>query len=822
MPKLTFLEASNGVKLSKEFTTQGKQSYPMSVKNFTSHIYDIKPDAVGWDQQHLLMVKHAQSGHCMLRGELDRPLKNEPRKGHTDRYRKTQTLTLDIDGLELSGYTVPKTISSTDIEDMAERIVKLLPMEFAHATYIATASASLGQKGNRICIHLDFMLASTINPMRLKDWITWLNLNIEALASKISLNASGLSLSYPIDRTVAQNDKLVYCAPPTFTGLTDPVTDRIILVKKLYPSVDIDKLLSVVNVEANSQAILAKVSSLRKEQGLRTRSARTRFVASDDGTRTEVLENPDRARLTKAYHNEEFCYFNLNDGDSNAYWCPIANPRIVYTFKDEPPFEMQRVDPDFYEWYLVEFKDEIRGASNVKPFVFRDFWSDIHYNALFDEATGNIPKIASANKQNLGDFMEEHGLALPEPIPSWDYVFEPQTNKQIDFNRQWLNKYIPTEYSRNVTKIEGLEIGYGDATTLKDHCPTIYTIIWHLVGDSSIEFEHFINWLSFVFNKKDKTGTAWVFSGIEGTGKGLLYHKILAPIIGHSYSVMRKLVDFEDQFNAWQEMNLMTVVDEARISDSASTSKTMNFLKNFITEPYGKIRKMRVDSTQDSKLYNNIIFFTNNNDAMLLSASDRRFNVGMHQNNTLLAAYPQVNKAIDDDLPNELQAFANYLHTFETDERRARTPLDNEAKAAMRVASMTWVDEFCACINTGNLDFLAGFLDMDPASMMEITTFEAAQRFIKSWVADAGVRKSYPSVAELRTVFTCINDKTISAVKFGKLLARHGLKTKQRKLHGRGLEVSWALTEYNRDDLIATHFTPKDIEVYKCNPEITH
>jgi hypothetical protein len=825
MPKITFLEAANRTRLSKEFSKQGKQSYPMYVNKFTSHIHDIPATNVGWDTQYQLMKKHAPLGHCLLKGQLDRPLVNEPRKGHTDRYQKTETLVLDIDGLELEGYTIPESISSTDIKDIAERIVKLLPPIFSNSSYIATASASLGLKQNLICMHLDFYLSAEVNPMRLKDWITWLNLNIKDFSTQVSLNTSGLSLSYPIDRTLAQNDKLIYCAPPTFIPpLIDPVEERIVLVKKDNPTVDISILLKQVNVEANTQAIKDTVIALRKSAGLKRRTPKTRYVTLEDGHKTEVLENPDQARITYAYHTIEYCYFNINNGDSNAYWCPIGNPRIVYTFKDEPPFEMQRVDADFHEWYTEEFKDEIRGAANLRPFIFRDFWTDVHYNAVFDENNNNIPRIASANKSNLGDFMLEHGLAMPEPIPTWDYVFDPSTDKQIDFQRQWLNKYQPTDYLLNAKPLENIELTYGDATLLQNYCPTIYKIIWHLVGDSSLEYEHFINWLAYGVKRRCKTTTAWVFSGVEGTGKGVFYHKVLVPLIGNRYSVMRKLSDFDDQFNAWQETNLITVVDEARINDVASSSRTMNFLKNFITEPYGKVRVMRVDSLVDKPLYNNVMFYTNNQDALKLSATDRRFNIGIHQELSLIRAYPKIRQEIDDLLPKELQIFTNFLTTYSEDEDQARTPLENEAKLQMREASMTWIEEYSFAIRTGNLDFFVKFVDMEPTAINEITTFEAAQRFIKSWIADVDQRKSFVTVAQLRTVYTCLNDATISAVKFGKLLARNGIITINRRGKGRGLVVDWKLDTYERTPLINEHFSDRDKEAYKCQnePQQTH
>jgi len=816
MPKITFLEASNGSRLVKEFSTQGKSSYPSYVKNFTSHIYDLPADNVGWAQQLQLMQKYAPLGYCMLKGILDKDLEDEPRKGHTDRYTTTRTLMFDVDGLELEGYIIPATITLTALKEMSERVVRFLPSVFANATYIATASASLGQKGNKICLHIEFYLHSSVNPMQLKDWLTWLNISVPEFCKGVRLNPSGLSLSYPLDRTLAQNDKLIYFAPPIFhPPLTDPVQDRIVLVKKDHPTVDISNLIRDINTQQVADATRQCIERLRKESGLKKRMPKTRYVTLDGGFKTEILENPDKVRITYAYHTDNYCYFNINNGDSNAYWCPLGNPRIVYTFKDETPFEMSEADADFYAWYVEEFKDAIQGSSSTRPFVFRDFWTDIHYNAVFDEGDNTLPRIASANKSNLADFMMEQGLALPEPIPTWDYVFDPSTDKQIDFQRQWLNKYQPPGYLKEVNLLD-VELTYGDASLLKNYCPTIYKMIWHLVGESSVEYEHFMNWLVYVIKQRKKTGTAWVFSGAEGTGKGVFYHKVLAPLIGYKYSVMRKLSDFDDQFNAWQEFNLLTVVDEARINDVASTSKIMNFLKNFITEPFGKIRVMRVDAMIDKPLYNNVMFYTNNQDAMKLSATDRRFNIAMHQATPLIKAYPEIRNEINNKVPDELQVFMNFIHTFQENEKQATEALENVAKFQMREASMTWVEEYCFAVVTGNLDFFVGFLDMDPSSVYEITLFEASQRFIKSWLATVDIKDSFVTVSQLRTVYMCLNNASISAVKFGKLLARNGLQASSPRREGRGYTVTWKLDAYKKQVLIDNYFTPKDKEAYVC------
>ena len=95
--KLTFLEASNGLRLSKHFTSENKfRPYP-HVKNFNSH--EVNATCIG--DMHQAIVHHAAQGNCLLKGNLRKQLQDESRAGATDRAGLTQFLALDFDGIAL-------------------------------------------------------------------------------------------------------------------------------------------------------------------------------------------------------------------------------------------------------------------------------------------------------------------------------------------------------------------------------------------------------------------------------------------------------------------------------------------------------------------------------------------------------------------------------------------------------------------------------------------------------------------------------------------------------------------------------------------------
>ena len=81
--------------------------------------------------------------------------------------------------------------------------------------------------------------------------------------------------------------------------------------------------------------------------------------------------------------------------------------------------------------------------------------------------------------------------------------------------------------------------------------------------------------------------TAWIFTGVPGTGKGLFVHKILKPLFGEQQTPMRSLENIEEQFNLYMRTALFLVVDEFRMADAGSVgrngrqTKTSNYRTNF-------------------------------------------------------------------------------------------------------------------------------------------------------------------------------------------------------------------------------------------------
>lgn len=100
-----------------------------------------------------------------------------------------------------------------------EFIKTCLPACFQNVSYIWQVSNSAMITKRCLAGHLFFLHAHPINAKILKQIYTALNFSSESLAAELRLSHNGQTLSFGLDPTTAQNDKLIFIAPPTLTRI---------------------------------------------------------------------------------------------------------------------------------------------------------------------------------------------------------------------------------------------------------------------------------------------------------------------------------------------------------------------------------------------------------------------------------------------------------------------------------------------------------------------------------------------------------------------------------------------------------------------------
>ena len=829
--RVTFLEATNGLRLSKQHSaTKGFTPYP-HVKAVTSHRYDIPISDSGLDQFEQLLRTHGSQGHCLLKGDLKRDLIDESRAGLANRNALTNLLVLDIDGVTLSKQVSTSKLTTTDVIYLANQVIAELPQELHNVSYIAQASSSLGLKSNKTSLHIFMFLSVAMPPKAVKLWLQDSNYESDIFSEQLELSVNGQSLKYPLDSSVADNSKLIFIAPPTFDDAkNNPFVsdqDRIAVVKRDNASFDLAALMKNISPQKCHEKSQLFKDALREKSGFKKKPTKTRLTSVDNQTE-EILVNPDKMSISVS-DTTSFPYIrcNINGGDSGAYYFNIEKPTYMYNFKDEPIFEIEKADKDFYASIFDTFAQELEKIGKAEfPTVMRDFDTDTFYAGLFDpnqnQFSDSFP-LTPIGKVNIEDFFMTHGKLPPDFIPDAKVKFIPTSNEpaiNLAKTPYEINTFRRTKYALSPEK-PAKPLEFGTANNLERITPLTYTIMNHMLGNGKEEFERFINWLAYIFQTRKKTGVSWVLSGTQGTGKGIFYSRILRGLFGTHHAPMRYLQSMEEQFNLYMRDALFLVVDEFHMASSSSgAGKMADKLKNQITESTITIRGMRSNQVEMDN-YTNFIFLTNRSDAVNIETGDRRYNIAPKQDKKLLDVYPDLPARLDtDELEQELWKLAGVLETFVYNKRFVETAIDNTAKEQMRNVSMSVFDEFCQSLKDGTLIFFADILDINVAAVLHSNEIEIAQRLVKTWIAQSQDEYSVIPMEHLRTIYHVQTEQNprFSQREFSKRMSRNDLVSERKRPYGAGrnanllsgIVVNWKITDIERQRIINQYFNKED------------
>ena len=672
------------------------KSYPHYSK-FTSDSFEIET----LKELHTIIVNAAAEGDCLLKGALTRELTDESRAGSTVTTDPTEWICFDLDKVRHIK-TPDEFMTAIGLPDVS---------------YIIQYSSSHGllKHGEpfdeRLSCHIFALLTEATNATHLKQWLIQLNFSIPALKKSLELTKTDAYLHFGLDITTCQNDKLLYVAPPV---LSDPFTrkaktERVLLVEKTAPAIKLPK--DIFTMERSRAVIREHVNELRAAKGLEPR--RKDQYKMHDGV--EYLAGPGACFMSGIKDNGDFVQLNLNNGNSWGYYHPKSNFEILYNFKGEPNYRIEDLLPDYYADCKRAAKREAdaevdavsSGAIQIEPTVqllaFNDVATGAYRRGFYYADTNKLELYTARNEAQLRQFVHEHtGFEMCADIPTWDVNYDPHCEDRIDIPGKWLNLYV----APLTTPIRGTI----DNTT---------KLISHILADYSEDkalTQHFVKWLAYIVQNKTKARTSWVIQSIQRTGKGVLFEKVITPILGSANVIMVGNESLLERYNGWLEATLMVGVNEADLNDIVKAKIVGNKLKEWITDPLVRIRDL-YKAEKVVKSYTNWIFFSNNHSPVSVERHDGRFNIGNYQEMTLadLCGGKEEQTGFINDIIAEVPAFFfHLLNEVEVSEEEAMTIMVTEAKEYAIEASESDIGAVISKLRAGDWQY---FWEMLPEKL---------------------------------------------------------------------------------------------------------
>lgn len=702
-----------------------------------------------------------KKGECLLKGNTMRPLVEESRAGSTDATQQTEFAVLDVDG---SNYPTPDAFMQA--------------IGLGDVSYVAQYSASSGFKAGLRC-HIYVLLSAPQTPSHLKIVLT--ELNLTKLQHELGLTRTGMSLRYPLDITACQNDKLIYIAPPVLDGLIDPhAANRIQFFQKTNSHWTVPA--TAASPEAIRHQVSAQINALRKRANL---PEKKNFNTKMGNSGVEYMPNPGEAIVTGVRKERGFVYLNLNGGDSWGYWYPENSPDFLYNFKSEPTYKLSELCPSY--WSSLHSQTN-RGVANSLGQIYLgvcDMKSGAYHKIIYDTGADELQVLPARSKEQLKDFLKQHGQPVGDVIFDWQLVWEPNSPITLDFTNKTVNTFRPSEFMKMQPK------------AVSACPPTIRKLAMHVLGNDQGAFDYYMNWLAFIMQDRTRTNTAIVKFGNQGTGKGMFFHRVLTRIFGADNVVVKRMEELESDFTGFMDGKLIVFIDEIQVSRSPWAQKITAKLKNLIAEERVSVRRMYQEA-YITKNHANFIFASNMRDPLEIAPGDRRFTIGTFQPTPI-----KLTEADLDLIDDELFDFYSFLMSYPVDREAVRKPHQNQERQDLIETSMLSVDVISQALNQGNLDFFFDQLpqnERNPAvqrlalSDRELKLQEY-KLLLKELVLD---NRKYLSRDDLLVIYSyCMKDVPESPNRFTSFLRHHDIRL-QVVWNGnksiRGFYTKWKIT----------------------------
>ncbi len=690
--RLTFLSAA--IPLTKtiafsprddDFTTT---PYPM-VTRVTSH-EDSAHDMLEFAN---VIRRHGELNRCLMFGNLDAPLKDESRAGHAVE-APHEWICFDFDKIDCA----------PTVEGAMFAISEYLPPACSKAECVIQLSPSCyNPRATKLSAHVFFKLSEPVATSVLKEWIV--RINFDLLSNQIRLTDSGNALSFALDRCVTDASRLLYIAPPRCVGFEPsvPPENAIVHLKGTH-TLTVPHFTPVTREQINE-----KINQLREENLLPRREFRTTRVKDQD-----MLLEPGECQIHDIRTSGDgYIRFNLNGGNSQAYWINLRQPQIIGNFKGEPYIYTKEALPAFYKALtksLQAMPTTTMGSPSLEVLAFyATNRGSKMYVGSYDRAN-DILRVEASTETAAFSWVKQFGVPVKSSFPHYDLTYDISSNIRYEEGYPVINLYARTDFIKEYGSIDRTLSLDSLESELREKCPVIFRTMSSVCGDPRSVIG-LMNWIAFIFQERKMTETAWLLHGTEGTGKGMLVNKILKPIFGTDSVTSFLAKEIDSGFNGMLEGKLLVNVDEVAMSRTRDKTETMARLRHWITEKVIFINNKGVNQ-YETESFANFIFTANDMRPLAIPEGDRRFHVGTRQETRL---HYSPNEIAILEQGEELPEFAKLLGELIIDEAWVRNPEKTAQKAQLFENTHSLLDRVGFALRDGDASFL---FDARPSQLM--------------------------------------------------------------------------------------------------------
>jgi len=339
------------------------------------------------------------------------------------------------------------------------------------------------------------------------------------------------------------------------------------------------------------------------------------------------------------------------------------------------------------------------------------------YKKLEFGGVGEVRKmLQEAAKKNIGATLPAKKLLdIVEWIPAYFKGYSPHkpplysvTESQLEAKNMCELPGLLVKLRKEKEEKNGEKgISYGHAVALiEKELPETYTLLKNLFVKHEY-IEYFVNWLAYIVQTLQKTRNAVVLVGEQGTGKGVLWENIIAPMFGADNCVVATNSDIQSDFNVIFDNRLFVCFNEIK-GDFRQGNTVYEKLKMYITDPDFMVN-IKTLSQYRVENHFNCIFFSNHEVPLQIEGGDRRYSVFKTSDKKLKDIVPDIVKFVE-AVRVQRARLTEILFSVDYDAHYATSLIETEQKKKIEELSNTKQDLIKKAIARGNVDYFAGKL----------------------------------------------------------------------------------------------------------------